>query len=212
LTDSSFTVRRFSDDFAKILRSRILSGDLRSGTRLNEVHLAAEYGISRSPIREALQALSGEGLVTFVAGKGAFVDGLTATEVNELGAIRAAVESHAARLVAERATADDIATLELSTEIMDQSAPDAERLEFHTLILQLSGNRRLEELGNSVAARLRLARSHSATRPGRVAEAIEEHRAIVEAIRRGDPLAAGESMRDHVQRATASAAEMTATE
>lgn len=198
----TFSVRRFSDDVARILRERILSGDLEPGTRLNEVHLAEQYGISRSPIREALQALSGEGLVTFVAGRGAFVGGLTAEEVRELGQVRAALESHAARLVAEDSSPASLAALEGSI-VVDESAGDVD--DFHATLLRLSGNQRLEQLGLSIVSQLRLARSQSATRAGRVAEAVDEHRAVLEAIRSADPDGAARAMRDHVARATASA-------
>lgn len=202
MSESGFTVRRFSDDFARLLRGRILGGDLQPGERLNEVHLAERYGISRSPIREALQALAGEGLVTFVAGKGAFVHELTASEVQNLGEIREALESQAARLVAERATATQVDELERSVAVTETPGEDAD---FHAVMLRLSGNPRLEFLGGSTAARLRLARTQSATDPERVARATDEHRAIVAAIRAGDVETAGVAMREHVARATESA-------
>lgn len=202
MSDQSFTVRRFSDDLTRILRERILSGDLESGDRLNEVKLAEQYGISRSPVRESLQALAAEGLVQLVAGRGAFVGGLDADEVLELGQVREAIECHAARLITERASAADIDELARSVDELEDGDPDED---FHRVLLRLSRNTKLEQLGASTAAQLRLARSRSALRPGRLAEAAAEHREIVAAIRTGDVEQATAAMRAHVAAATESA-------
>lgn len=208
MSDGEFTVRRFSDDFAKLLRGRILGGDLQPGERLNEVHLAERYGISRSPIREALQALSGEGLVTFVAGKGAFVQELTAQEVINLGEVREALETQAARLVAVRATADQLDELERSASITDDpngEGPSA----FHLVLFRIAGNPRLELIGVSTAQRLRLARARSASDGQRLVQATAEHHEVVAALRAHDPDRASALMRDHIKRATESAAAKT---
>lgn len=205
--ESGFQVRRFSDDFARILRERILTGALAAGERLNEVQLSKEFGISRSPIREALQALSGEGLVQFVAGRGAFVGGLTAEEARDLGAVREALETHAVGVVASRLDERALALLEQSLSVDEAGYVDGGQgtLDFHATILRLTENSRLEQAALSVAAHLRLARSRSATRPGRVAEASDEHRVIFEALRRGRREAAVEAMRVHIQKATENA-------
>lgn len=203
VSEQSFTVRRFSDDLTRILRERILTGDLGAGERLNEVKLAEQYGISRSPVREAIQVLAAEGLVHLVAGRGAFVGGFDADEVRELGQVREAIECHAARLITERASESDIAELERSVDELEDTDPDED---FHRVLLRLSRNSRLEQLGTSVAAQLRLARSRSAQRPGRLAEAAAEHRQIIAAIRTGDVDRAAAAMRAHVSAATESAA------
>ena len=203
MSETQFTVRRFSDDFADILRKRILAGELKAGERLNEVRLAETYGISRSPIREALQALSGEGLVRFVAGRGAFVGGLTPDEVREHGELREALEAHAARLAATRADAAGLAVLESTIERSDVAPGDEgdSATDFHTCLLELADSQQLKALGMSTIARMRLARSSSATRPGRLEQAVVEHREIYEAIRDGDVDRAGDSARTHVSRA-----------
>lgn len=198
-----FRQRRFSDDLARLLRARILTGELGSGQRLNEVQLAKEYGISRSPIREALQALASEGLVHLIAGKGAFVGGLTVEEARDLGGVREALETHAVGIVAERIDAATLAVLRESIDLHEGSYSGAdEPVDFHRTILRLTGNARLEQHAAAVAARLRLARSSSATRAGRVAAAHDEHRSILAAMERGDRPAAVEAMRLHIRRAT----------
>lgn len=216
MSDDRFTVRRFSDDFARILRERILSGELTPGDRLNEVKLAAHYGISRSPIREALQALSGEGLVTFVPGRGAFVGGLTVVEIREIGQIREALESYAVRLVATSATPEQLDGLAKSVDVIDHAGdndPECAQRDFHAEVLRLAGNGRLEQHAATVATLLRAARSRSATIPGRVDNAAQEHQVILEALRLGDVDAAADAMQAHIRKATDNAcAAMEATE
>jgi DNA-binding GntR family transcriptional regulator len=205
VSETEFTVRRFSDDVAKLLRGRILSGDLQPGERLNEVHLSERYGISRSPIREALQSLSGEGLVTFVAGKGAFVQELTADELRNLGEVREALETQAARLAAERATPEDLDELERSTSITADHGDEGPS-SFHFVLFRVARNPRLELIGSSTTSRLRLARSRSASDAARLVQANAEHRDIVAAIRAGDADTAASLMRAHIRSATESAA------
>lgn len=200
--ERDFRFRRFSDDFAQILRERIGQGELRSGERLNEVQLAREFGISRSPIREALQALAGEGLVEFVAGKGAYIGGISVQEVRDLGAVREALETHAVRIISDEIGADGIAALQASLDIAGGYRSHVQDLDFHETILRLTGNARLEQSATAVAAQLRLARSRSAQCPGRIAEARQEHRAIIAAIQEGDRGTAVGQMRAHIQRAT----------
>lgn len=209
--EREFRLRRFSDDFAQILRERILTGELHSGERLNEVQLGKEFGISRSPIREALQALAGEGLVEFVAGKGAFVGGLTVQEVRDLGGVREALETHAVGIVAGSVDSAGIVALDASLEVHDGYRSKDEEPDFHSMMLRLAGNPRLEQAAAAVTARLRLARSRSALRPGRIAQARAEHEAIVTAIQGNDRQAAIEHMRTHIHRATENACAALAT-
>lgn len=203
MADGAFEVRRFSDDFARILRERIVRGEMAGGDRLNEVQLSQEYGISRSPIREALMSLAGEGLVTFVAGKGAFVREVGIDEVRDLGEVRQALESFAVERIATTATPEQLDRLTEHLGVGDHvGGSDAD---FHRLLLELAGNERLTQYAQHVIARLRMARARSADLPGRIGEATAEHRAIVDAVRSGDAAAASAAMREHVARATESA-------
>ncbi|GAA1062330.1 GntR family transcriptional regulator [Agromyces bracchium] len=204
MSEATFAQRRFSDDFAGILRRRILDGEMKGGDRLNEVQLSNEYGISRSPIREALMALAGEGLVTFVAGKGAFVREVTVQEVRELGQVREALESFAVELVAQNATPEQLEALAENSGVGASSGVVSDD-DFHRTILDLAGNERLTQYASHVIARLRMARSRSAGVPGRVEDAAAEHAAILTAIRAGDTSAASEAMRSHLRAATESA-------
>src|SRR4051794_27841584 len=88
----------------EVLRERILDGTIRPGERLNEVTLAAALGISRGPLREAIQRLTSEGLLTVISHRGAFVRTFSRAEVVELYELRAALELHAVRLACDRAS------------------------------------------------------------------------------------------------------------
>src|SRR5262245_61461910 len=105
---SAFRTRSFADEAAKLIRHMILSGHFAPGERLNELQLAGVLQISRSPIREALKALSSVGLVRMVPGRGAFVADYDLATVRHLIEVRLALECAAARLVAERATDEQI--------------------------------------------------------------------------------------------------------
>jgi DNA-binding GntR family transcriptional regulator len=88
----------------RALRQRILHGEVRPGERLNEVEIAGELGVSRGPIREALQRLASDGLVELQARRGAFMRRLGPAEVRDLFEVRLALETTVARLAAQRAT------------------------------------------------------------------------------------------------------------
>ncbi|MEV0623650.1 FCD domain-containing protein [Nonomuraea sp. NPDC050404] len=202
--DSSvFQARRFADEVATIIRQLILSGQFEPGERLNELNLAETLSISRSPIREALQALAAEGLVRAVPGRGMFVASFDADTFDQLVEVRQALECKAAALAAERADDDLIEALGrllASTEeaLADPSQPYPRDLDFHQQVLDMSGNLKLVETARSVGLQFQLARARSGEEPARAQAAYEEHFRIFEAIRARDPEAAGAAMHTHL--------------
>jgi DNA-binding GntR family transcriptional regulator len=209
MTDLSkrFQPRKFGDEAADVIRQLILSGELPSGERLNEVALAQRLGISRSPIREALNALAGEGLINFTPGKGAFVPEFDVDTVRQLGEARRALECEAVRLavahVSEAVLDEIVAVLEkTSLSVRGEGEPHSHVPDFHALIISNCGNQVIEQMASSVNRQLRLARSVSfAQNPARVRAAVEEHIRIAEAIRRRDAVAAAAAMHDHLSQA-----------
>ncbi|MCX4094644.1 GntR family transcriptional regulator [Nocardia sp. alder85J] len=207
--DSSvFRPRRLADEVTPILRQSILSGTFAPGERLNEVELAAQLNISRPPIREALQALIGEGLVRTVAGRGTFVASFDLETVGHLAEVRQALECAAARLAAVRA--DDAALDELEKFLVrtgealgDPDRPYPRDLDFHQQILEMSGNPRLVDTARGVTTQLRLARARSGGVPDRARAAYTEHHRIYRALRERDPEAAAAAMADHLDAAQA---------
>jgi DNA-binding GntR family transcriptional regulator len=193
------------------LREMILTGVLEMGSRLNEVDLSEAFGISRPPLREAIRSLASQGLLEIVNHKGAFVPSYTARDLREFYEVRIALESHAARLVATRCTADDLARLE---RILDDASaaisrgessayPDA--FDFHRLLVGLAGNRHLSDMATSIDQRLQLARIRSGKQPGRAREALDEHRSILKILALRDGDAAAELMIGHLRRSLANA-------
>ena len=198
----------YSEQAAAILREGILSGAYAPGERLNEVTLSTELGISRSPIREGLRKLADEGLVVIEPRRGAFVASFAPEEMKELMELRIALDVMAARLAAERATDEQIAALQVAMEAAtyahqgEPASAPAWQADFHVLILQASGNRRIIERGLEVHTALHLARFRSGSLPDRAQEAHTEHAEILDRIRARDAAGASDAMWRHLDRAT----------
>ena len=188
-----------------VLRNMILDGRIAPGERLNEVALAASLGISRGPLREAVQRLASEGLLTVISHRGAFVRTFDRREIVELYEVRAALELHAVRLVCRCCSDEDLHDLdamldetETRMQRSDGHAYPAE-LDFHLRLVMHAGN--IELLSSAVALhrQLSLARSMSAKRPLRARAAVVEHHSLVEALKRRDVHAATDLMERHIQ-------------
>ena len=210
-----FRVRKFTDEAADVIRQQILGREIQPGDRLNEVALARELQISRAPIREALNALAGEGLVQFVPGRGAFVPELSVAKVDNLGEVRQALECLGARLAVERATEAQLGDLERLIErtetcLRDEPESYPSDLDFHLQLLTASGNPELVQTATAVISQLRLARVWSGKAPGRAVQACNEHRSIHRALLDRDGDAAEAAMRRHLEAAATSARELLA--
>jgi DNA-binding GntR family transcriptional regulator len=197
--DNTFSVRTES-----VLREMILDGRLSPGQRLNEVTLASSLGISRGPLREAIQRLAGEGLITVISHRGAFVRTFERAEVVELYELRSALELHAARLVCERASEEDLADLEAMLDETESRMNKASRrayppeLDFHLRLVMLAGNQALMRAATKAHRQISLARSMSAKRPIRARAAVVEHAEIVQALRARDSDKATQLMSEHL--------------
>jgi DNA-binding GntR family transcriptional regulator len=194
----------FRDQAAGRLREQILAGRYTSGTRLNEVEIAAEMGISRGPLREALQRLLVEGLIEVVPHRGAIVRTFTPRELREMYEFRDIVESGAARLAAARASEEGVESLRAMLVVTDEllrnsaEAPYPVSHDFHRRVVELCGNPPLQRAGIELQTQVRIARQTSGRDPDRARVALDEHREIVEAIARRDPEAAGAAMSHHL--------------
>jgi DNA-binding GntR family transcriptional regulator len=193
----------------ELLRKEIVRGERPSGSRLNEVEIAASYDVSRGPVREAMQRLARDGLVVIEAHRGAFVTSLGRDEVLDLFEVRAALEAEAAGLAALKMTDDGVELLRLMQE-QSVSAVDAqddhsfpEGFDLHDLIAQMANNRRLTTLMNQVNGELRLIRSRSGQSAKRAQEALSEHDELIECLARRDVEGARNTMRAHLDNALA---------
>lgn len=178
----------------EVLRGMILDGKLAPGERLNEVHLSQALGISRGPLREAIQRLASEGLVEAVTHRGVYVRSFTPHELTDFYELRIALETHAVRLAARHAPQQRIDEL---THLLDHTETsmgnDATRAypadqDFHARLAALAAKPPLITALTEVDRKIQLARARSANQPHRARTALDEHRAIVAALatRNGD--------------------------
>lgn len=186
------------------LRAAILRGEFEAGEALFEVRLAERLGMSRTPVREALQVLARDGFIESTPSRGYSVPRWSIDDVRELFELRETLEGAATRYATLRVTAAGIAELEQICEKYEQAAEfEAWTLigtEFHNRIFAFGGNRRIRTLLDSLNAQIMLTRrSVLAGVAGRHEDSVREHRAILDAIRRRDADAAERLAREHVR-------------
>ena len=195
----------------------IEKGELPLGSRIREAPLARQFGISRGPLREALRRLEGRKLVEHSPNLGVRIIALSLNDVVEIFQMREVLEGAACRLATERMSdreLDDLSRLleKHQTQVQRQRGEAyfqrAGDLDFHFRIAQGSGNKRLVQmLCDELYYLVRIHRYRSSFRPGRSFKALEEHHAIVEAMRSRDAARAEQLMRAHIAGATRSLAE-----
>jgi DNA-binding GntR family transcriptional regulator len=188
------------------LLEEVLEGNLRPGEILVETALGKRFGVSRTPIREALRMLEQDGVLERV-NRGMRVRQTSPEEVLEIYGVRGILEGAAARDAASKRTDYDLATLdrifgamvEAKTATPQEMA--AVNRSFHQAIWQASGNRTLTEMLERLAVHLRRYPATTYLRAGRWEEALEEHRQLLEAIRGKNPDTAGEVAERHMRAA-----------
>jgi DNA-binding GntR family transcriptional regulator len=210
------------DDLAALLQERILSGAIPTGTWLRQERLAGEFGVSRTPIREALRGLQAQGIVEVVPNRGALVCGPTLRDIREAYAVRAELEGYAAELAADWVRDDQLKRMQEAEDIFERSASEStteidgdglsaatERPEwsrandlFHEAILEAAGNQRLIETVRALHRSFPRNVTWSTLSGNRrlLQENVDQHRAIAGAIARRDPPGAREAMTFHVRR------------
>jgi DNA-binding GntR family transcriptional regulator len=194
-----------------VLRQAILDFRLKPGQRLIERELIEQIGVSRTTIREVLRELAAQGLVTTIPQKGAIVVVPTRQEAAELYEVRGALEALAARRFVAHADASQVAALRAAFAEFEEVARDGSDIlgmlgakdRFYRVLLEGSGNQSIQSLLGGLQARVRMLRAGSLSAPGRPAVAVEEIRAIVEAIEAGDAEGAAAAAEAHVEQAAA---------
>ncbi len=187
------------------LRAGILDNTYAPGSPLPEEALAASLNVSRVPVREALRRLSAEGLIVIKPRQGATVSELTSKQFLDAYQVREALEVLAVRLAAPRLTADDLDQLDALQQAMHLAADanDAEAFfgvnaEFHGFLVDKADNGDLKSIYKSLIDRMRRYRTPSLDLRGGMAESIDEHAAILRAIRAGDSGEAARLMAQHI--------------
>lgn len=202
----SLAPRALYEEVAELLRQRIFSRELEPGSWIDELKIAEAYGISRTPLREALKVLAAEGLVTMKVRRGAYVTEVSDRDLADVYHLLSLLESDAAGVVASQAS--DAQLLELQTlhaELEDSvsaAAPDRELFfaineRFHMHLLQIADNRWRNQMVADLRKVMKLNRHNSLFKTGRVAESLQEHRALMAALLARDTAQSRQSMQDH---------------
>jgi len=188
----------------------ILRGHLAIGQRINESELAARFGTSRGPIREALRALEESRLVRSEKNRGVFVREISVAEADEIYDIREALDQLIGQRVAERVTPVQLRELEALLAEMDEATGmhdiksyHALNLRFHDMLVDFAGNARLTESYRLLTKGLLLFRLRGLQDGGGIAVSNTEHKAVVEAIAAGDGAGAGRLLRQHASESRA---------
>jgi len=188
------------------LKEAILSLELRPGQPVLEKEWARRLGMSRTPVREALQRLEYEGLVTHDRQRGWFVYSLALDDIRQIFDIKFALEGLAARRAAERITEEQAARLRRAlaslaevTQDHDLDAWHVADQAFHQVLFEAAGNVRLQQAIQSLNSQMHRIRAGHLALEGRMDRSLEEHRALTEAILSGDGRAAEETMQAHLR-------------
>jgi len=199
---TTLTPRALYEEVAELLRQRIFARELEPGSWIDEVKIAEAYGISRTPLREALKVLAAEGLVTMKMRRGAYVTEVNEKDLSDVYHLLALLESDAAGVVAERATEAELESLAELHQSLERAQGDREAFfrineEFHQRLLQLADNRWREQMVADLRKVMKLNRHQSLLKSGRILESLQEHRLLLQALQSRDAAASAQGMREH---------------
>ena len=200
----SLSPRALYEEVADLLRQRIFARQLEPGSWIDELKLAEEVGISRTPLREALKVLAAEGLVTMKVRRGAYVTEVNEKDLRDVYHLLALLESDAAGMVAANASAEQLAQLGELHQQLENAQGDRERFfelneQFHLKLLDIADNRWRSQMVADLRKVMKLNRHHSLLKSGRIEESLAEHRAIMQALTGRNRLQAMRCMDAHFQ-------------
>jgi DNA-binding GntR family transcriptional regulator len=166
------------------------------------MRLAEEYGISRTPMREALKVLAAEGLVTMKVRRGAYVTEVNEKDQRDVYHLLALLEADAASVVAVRATDAQLAELQALHAELEAAVDHTERFfaineQFHMRVLAIADNRWRDQMVADLRKVMKLNRHNSLLKTGRIAESLQEHQAMVQAMVQRDPALSAQRVREH---------------
>ena len=196
------TPRALYQEVAEQLRQRIFNRELEPGSWIDELKIAEEFGISRTPLREALKVLAAEGLVTMKVRRGAYVTEMSDKDLSDVYHLLGLLESDAAAVVATHANAIQRQSLQDLHDELEDAINERERFfaineRFHLLILALADNRWRCQMVSDLRKVMKLNRHNSLLKQGRIEDSLHEHRAILAAILAGDAPASAQAMQAH---------------
>jgi DNA-binding GntR family transcriptional regulator len=198
----TLTPRALYEEVAELLRQRIFAAELEPGSWIDEMRLAEAYGISRTPMREALKVLAAEGLVTMKVRRGAYVTEVNDKDQRDVYHLLALLESDAAGVVANEATVEqlqDLQTLhaELTANVTDRQKFFEVNERFHMRLLEIANNRWRDQMVADLRKVMKLNRHNSLLKSGRLEESLKEHQALMDALLARDALRSVACMQTH---------------
>ena len=206
MTARSLSPLALYEEVAELLRQRIFKRELEPGSWIDELKIAEAYGISRTPLREALKVLAAEGLVTMKVRRGAYVTEVSERDLTDVYHLLSLLESDAAGVVALSATDAQIEELQtLHTELEAAAKPDRQDRErffeinerFHMRLLAIANNRWRDQMVADLRKVMKLNRHNSLLKSGRIEESLNEHRDLMLAISARDTVLATQRMQQH---------------
>ncbi|HLS58138.1 MAG TPA: GntR family transcriptional regulator [Paracoccaceae bacterium] len=208
MTPKPLGIRRryLHDEAADRLRELILSGQLAPNDRIHEIELAEAFGISRTPMREAIKILAAEGLLETLPNHGARVAQITQTEIEEMIEVIAGLEATAGELACRHITEDEVAAIERDHAAMleawergDETGYFTRNRAIHDAIMAAARNGTLRSIYQSISGRIQRARysAHKTEEQWRCA--VEEHVRMIELLRERDGVGLGALLREHIR-------------
>ncbi len=194
--------RALYEEVAELLRQRIFSRELSPGSWIDELKLAEAYGISRTPLREALKVLATEGLVTMKVRRGAYVTEVNEKDLTDVYHLLSLLESDAASAVATLATDTQLKELQTLHDSLEKAVKNRARFfeineAFHMRLLEIADNRWRDQMVADLRKVMKLNRHNSLLKSGRIEESLREHSAIMQALAVHDAPTAAQRMREH---------------
>ena len=187
------------------LRKAILTGKLKPGERLMEVHLASRLGVSRTPIREAIRKLELEGLVIMIPRRGAEVAQITEKSLKDVLEVRRALDALSVELACDRITEEEIRSLKDACDEFENAVKGKEvsviakaDVALHDIIVQAAGNQRLQQLVNNLAEQMYRYRFVYIKDESQHEKLIAEHKEIYESIANRDKERASKAAKIHI--------------
>ncbi|MDF1606689.1 GntR family transcriptional regulator [Hoeflea sp. YIM 152468] len=196
---------RIADSVRERIEQMIVTGDFADGERLDEVKLAEQFGVSRTPLREAFQSLAASGLLTLKAHRGAFIRHPDFVELVEMFEVMAEIEAMCGFRAARHVTESQMTAIGVTIEACEAAIAEGdfdeyyrENETFHHLLYEASGNRFLAREAARLHKRLKPYRRLQLRANGRMLQSMREHRAVFAALKRSDSKAAAATLRLHV--------------
>ena len=198
----TLTPRALYEEVAEQLRQRIFRRELEPGSWIDEMKMAEEFGISRTPLREALKVLAAEGLITMKVRRGAYVTEMSEKDLRDVYHLLSLLESDAAGVVATTATEAQRKALQDLHAELEAAVDERERFfavneRFHMLLLDLADNRWRSQMVADLRKVMKLNRHNSLFKEGRIEDSLKEHRAILAALVAGDTQTTVKAMQAH---------------